>query len=168
MQLILCKDSANRAKWQRKTCFYLHFRVQPILSIRCTFFSNMSPSFTETTFLAYIGYYWSESEISVIACAYGFATDKVLAAVLMVMTPSQSSYAQSSTTAKRCEATTKKGTRCKNTAVNNTKYCQLHQAKSPNVQQCKAMTKSGSRCSIGAKTSGYCKQHYQMPLEGKL
>ena len=113
-------------------------------------------------------YYWSESEISVIACTYGFATDKVLAAVLMVMTPSQSSYAQSSTTAKRCEATTKKGTRCKNTAVNNTKYCQVHQAKSPNVQQCKAMTKSGSRCSIGAKTSGYCKQHYQMPLEGKL
>ena len=48
-------------------------------------------------------------------------------------------------TAKRCEATTKKGTHCKNTAVNNTKYCQVHQAKSPNVQQCKA--KSGSRCS---------------------
>lgn len=72
--------------------------------------------------------------------------------------------------AKRCEATTKKGTRCKNTAVNNTKYCQVHQAKSPNVQQCKAKTKtkSGSRCSREAKTSGYCKQHYQMHLEGKL
>ena len=92
----------------------------------------------------------------------------LLTAALLIMSPTHSTFAQSSTTTKRCEATTKKGTRCKNTAVNNTKYCQLHQAKSPNVQQCKAMTKSGSRCPIGAKTSGYCKQHYQMPLEGKL
>ena len=92
----------------------------------------------------------------------------LLTAALVLMCPAQSAYAQSSTTAKRCEATTKKGTRCKNTAVNNTKYCQLHQAKSPNVQQCKAKTKSGSRCSREAKTSGYCKQHYQMHLEGKL
>ena len=89
-------------------------------------------------------------------------------AALMLMTPSHSSYAQSPTTAKRCEATTKKGTHCKNTAVNKTKYCQVHQAKSPNVQQCKAKTKSGSRCSREAKTFGYCKQHYQMHLEGKL
>lgn len=91
-----------------------------------------------------------------------------LTATLLLMSPAHSTYAQSSTTAKRCEATTKKGTRCKNTAVNNTKYCQVHQAKSPNVQQCKAKTKSGSRCSREAKTSGYCKQHYQMHLEGKL
>ena len=92
----------------------------------------------------------------------------LLTAALMLMSPAQGLYAQSSTTAKRCEATTKKGTRCKNTAVNNTKYCQVHQAKSPSVQQCKAKTKSGSRCSREAKTSGYCKQHYQMHLEGKL
>ena len=92
----------------------------------------------------------------------------LLTAALLLMSPAPSTYAQSSTTAKRCEATTKKGTRCKNTAVNNTKYCQVHQAKSPNVQQCKAKTKSGSRCSREAKTSGYCKQHYQMHLEGKL
>ena len=161
MQLILCKDSANRRQCKTKNhfCFALLRCRLSYLKIYIVF-SNMSPFFTETMFLAYIGYYWRESEFYVIACAYGFATDKVLAAVLMVMTPSQSSYAQNSTTVKRCEATTKKGTRCKNTAVNNTKYCQVHQAKSPNVQQCKAMTKSGSRCSIGAKTSGYCKQHY--------
>lgn len=69
---------------------------------------------------------------------------------------------------KRCEATTKKGSRCKNNAVNNTRYCQVHQAKSPSVQQCKAKTKNGSRCSREAKISGYCKQHYKMFHEGKL
>lgn len=69
---------------------------------------------------------------------------------------------------KRCEATTKKGTRCKNKAVNNTKYCQVHQAKSPSVQQCKAKTKSGTRCSREAKMSGFCSQHYKMYLKGKL
>ena len=69
---------------------------------------------------------------------------------------------------KRCEATTKKGARCKNKAVNNTKYCQVHQAKSPSVKQCKANTKNGTRCAREAKTSGYCKQHYKMYKEGKL
>ena len=92
----------------------------------------------------------------------------LLTVALVVISPTQGLYAKSSTTAKRCEATTKKGTRYKNTTVNNTKYCQVHQAKSPTVQQCKAKTKSGSRCSREAKTSGYCKQHYQMHLEGKL
>ena len=75
---------------------------------------------------------------------------------------------QTQTQTQRCEATTKKGTRCKNQAVNNTKYCQVHQAKSPTVQQCKATTKSGTRCSRAAKTSGYCTQHYNMYIQGKL
>lgn len=57
----------------------------------------------------------------------------------------------------RCAATTKQGTRCKNKAVNNTKYCQVHKAKFPSVQQCKAKTKSGTRGSREAKISGYCK-----------
>lgn len=69
---------------------------------------------------------------------------------------------------KRCEAITKNGTRCKNMAVNGTKYCQVHQAKSPTVQQCKARTKSGARCSRAAKVSGYCLQHYRMHANGKL
>lgn len=64
-----------------------------------------------------------------------------LIAALIVVSPTQGLYAQSSTTAKRCEATTKKGTRCKNTAVNKTKYCQVHQAKSPNVQHARLRLK---------------------------
>lgn len=90
----------------------------------------------------------------------------ILSIMLFVCYPPQNAIAQSQP--KRCEATTKKGTRCKNEAVNNTKYCQVHQAKSPSVQQCKAKTKSGTRCSRAAKTSGYCTQHYNMHLEGKL
>ena len=69
----------------------------------------------------------------------------LLTAALVVISLTLGLYAQSSTTAKRCEATTKKGTRCKNTAVNNTKYCQEHQAKFPTVQQCKVKTKSDYR-----------------------
>ena len=90
----------------------------------------------------------------------------LLSVMLFVSIPTQNVIAQPQP--KRCEATTKKGTRCKNNAVNNTKYCQVHQAKSPSVQQCKAKTKSGTRCSREAKTSGYCTQHYKMYLEGKI
>jgi len=90
----------------------------------------------------------------------------VLSFVLFLSVPAQNVISQ--TLPKRCEATTKKGTRCKNKAVNNTKYCQVHQAKSPSVQQCKAKTRSGTRCSKAAKTSGYCTQHYKMHLEGKI
>lgn len=68
----------------------------------------------------------------------------------------------------QCVATTKKGTRCKNKALKGSNYCQVHQAKSPNVAQCKAQTKSGTRCSRAAKYSGYCKQHYDMYKAGKL
>ena len=90
----------------------------------------------------------------------------LLSIMLFVSFPTQYAIAQKQP--KRCEATTKKGTRCKNNAVNNTKYCQVHKAKSPSVQQCKAKTKNGTRCSREAKTSGYCTQHYRMHLEGKL
>lgn len=90
----------------------------------------------------------------------------LLSLLLFLSFPMQNAIAQ--TQPKRCEATTKKGTRCKNQAVNNTKYCQVHQAKSPTIEQCKARTKSGTRCSRAAKTSGYCTQHYKMYIEGKL
>lgn len=89
-----------------------------------------------------------------------------LSIMLLMSFPVQNAIAQ--TQPKRCEATTKKGTRCKNKAVNNTKYCQVHQSKSASVQQCKAKTKKGTRCSRGAKTGGYCAQHYKMYVEGKL
>lgn len=87
--------------------------------------------------------------------------------MLLLSYPAQSVMAQGQP-AKRCEAITKKGTRCKNKAVNKTKYCQVHQAKSPAVMQCKAKTKKGTRCSNAAKISGYCKQHYKILNEGKL
>ena len=90
----------------------------------------------------------------------------LLSILLLLSIPTQSVIAQ--TQPKRCEATTKKGTRCKNKALKNSKYCQVHQAKSPNVQQCKAKTQSGTRCSRAAKTDGYCTQHYKMHLEGRL
>jgi hypothetical protein len=67
----------------------------------------------------------------------------------------------------RCEAITKKGIRCKNKVVKNTKFCHLHQVKSSSVQQCKAKTKSGTRCSRESKKSGYCTQHYKIYIEGK-
>ena len=92
----------------------------------------------------------------------------LLSIMLLFMSyPSQDMMAQSQQP-KRCEAITKKGTRCKNQTVNNTRYCRVHQAKSSSVQQCKAKTKNGSRCSRAAKSSGYCKQHYQMHIQGKL
>ena len=91
---------------------------------------------------------------------------------LLLSLPTQFAIAQTQTQnqppKKRCEATTKKGTRCKLEAIENSKFCYVHQAKAPNVQQCKAKTKSGSRCSRAAKTSGYCTQHYKMYQEGKL
>ena len=90
----------------------------------------------------------------------------ILSMVFLLCFPTQCMLAQSQPS-KRCEATTKKGTRCKNKAVNNTKYCKVHQAKSPSVSQCKAKTKKGTRCSREAKNSGYCKQHYNMYFEGK-
>lgn len=69
---------------------------------------------------------------------------------------------------KRCEATTKKGTRCKAKALEKSKYCRAHQANSSKVVQCKAKTKEGTRCTRAAKSSGYCTQHYKMKKEGKL
>ena len=63
---------------------------------------------------------------------------------------------------------TKNYTRCKNMAVNGTKYCQVHQTKSPTIQQYKARIKSGARCSRAAKVSGYYLQHYRMHTKGKL
>ncbi len=90
----------------------------------------------------------------------------VLCLMMLLTYPTNNLIAQGQP--KRCEAITKKKTRCKNNAVRNTKYCQVHQAKSPSVQQCKAKTKRGTRCSREAKISGYCKQHYKMFLEGKL
>lgn len=90
----------------------------------------------------------------------------LLSILLLLSVPAQIVSAQ--TRPKQCEAITKKGTRCKNNALMNSKYCQVHQAKSPNVQQCKAKTQSGTRCSRAAKTEGYCTQHYKMHLEGKI
>lgn len=93
---------------------------------------------------------------------------KVLLLSLMLLVSAPTLYASpQNQSTKRCEATTQKGTRCKNKAVNNTKYCQVHQAKSQPVKKCKATTKDGTRCSRDAKTSGYCKQHYKMHKEGK-
>lgn len=92
----------------------------------------------------------------------------IIGLTALALCAAQGAYAQSSQPEKRCVATTQKGTRCKNDAVNGTKYCQVHQAKAPGVQQCKAKTKSGSRCSKAAKTGGYCTQHYKMHQEGKI
>ena len=91
----------------------------------------------------------------------------LISAILLVGAPAQGQPAQSENT-HRCEAITKKGTRCKNTALKNSRYCNVHQAKTPGVPQCKAITKAGSRCSRPAKYSGYCKQHYDMKQEGRL
>ncbi len=89
-----------------------------------------------------------------------------LSILLLLSVPPQPVIAQNQS--KRCEATTKKGTQCKNKAINNTNYCQVHQAQSPNVAQCKARTQSGTRCSRPAKTAGYCTQHYKMHREGRI
>jgi len=90
----------------------------------------------------------------------------IISLMLLLIFPTLYVYAQDQPS-QRCEATTKKGTRCKNKAVNNTKYCQVHQANSPSVKQCKATTKNGTRCSRVAKYSGYCKQHYQISQKRK-
>lgn len=86
---------------------------------------------------------------------------------LCLSAPSTTAFAQAKPKA-QCQATTKKGTRCKNKAIDNSRYCQVHQSKSPTVAQCKAKTKSGQRCSRASKTAGYCQQHYSMHLQGKL
>ena len=93
---------------------------------------------------------------------------KALLLTFMLLCSCPAQYVIAQAQPKRCEATTKKGTRCKNKAVKKTKYCQVHQAKSPSVQQCRAKTKKGTRCTREAKTSGYCKQHYKIFREGKL
>ena len=90
----------------------------------------------------------------------------ILSFMLLLSNSNQNVIAQIDS--KRCQAITKKGTRCKNQTVSNTKYCKVHQAKSPSVKRCKAKTKSGLQCSREAKTSGYCKQHYKIFIEGKL
>ncbi len=91
---------------------------------------------------------------------------KVFVLVLLLGLPTQGVVAQIQP--KRCEAITRKGTRCKNHAINKTKYCRVHQAYDPSVPQCKAITKMGTRCSRAAKTAGYCYQHYEMKQAGRL
>ena len=88
-------------------------------------------------------------------------------AMLFMGAPIQNAYAQQPKP-KLCQATTKKGTRCKREAEPNSKFCDVHQAKDPKVKQCKAMTKNGSRCSRAAKSDGYCTQHLKMHKEGKI
>lgn len=87
--------------------------------------------------------------------------------LLLCMVPIEQAWGEKQSQV-RCEAITKKGTRCKNMALERSKYCRVHQANDPKVKQCKAKTKSGMRCSRAAKTSGYCQQHYKMYLEGKI
>lgn len=91
----------------------------------------------------------------------------VAAMLLLCAAPMEDAWGQGRSQV-RCEALTKKGTRCKNKALERSKYCQVHQAKDSNVAQCKAKTKSGTRCSRAAKISGYCQQHYRMYLERKI
>ena len=68
----------------------------------------------------------------------------------------------------QCEAKTKKGARCKNNALKESKYCQVHKAMDPRVKQCKATTREGKRCSRAATKEGYCTQHYNMHKAGKI
>ena len=91
----------------------------------------------------------------------------LIAILLLCMVPIEQAWGQSRSQV-RCEALTKKGTRCKNKSLERSKYCRVHQAKDANVAQCKAKTKSGTRCSKAAKTMGFCTQHYKMKLEGKI
>ncbi len=78
----------------------------------------------------------------------------VAAMLLLCAAPMEDAWGQGRSQV-RCEALTKKGTRCKNRALEQCKYCQVHQAKDSNVAQCKAKTKSGTRCSKVAKTMGF-------------
>ena len=92
----------------------------------------------------------------------------ILAAMLpLCMAPIEQTWGQKQSQV-RCEAMTKKGTRCKNMALERSKYCRVHQANDPKVEQCKAKTKQGARCKRTAKASGYCQQHYKMKLQGKI
>lgn len=91
-----------------------------------------------------------------------------LTAMLFLGAPIQNAYAQQQPQPKQCQATTKKGIRCKRNAEPNSKYCDVHLAKDPKVKQCKATTKSGDRCSRAAKADGYCTQHLKMHKEGKM
>ncbi|MBQ7057164.1 MAG: hypothetical protein IJM84_04375 [Bacteroidaceae bacterium] len=90
----------------------------------------------------------------------------IISFMLLLAFSTQSVMAQHQPS-KRCEATTKQGTRCKNQALNNSKYCRLHQGKAANAEQCKAKTRNGTQCTRKAKNAGYCTQHYKMYGEGK-
>ena len=68
----------------------------------------------------------------------------------------------------RCEAITRNGTRCRNKALEQSKYCRVHQANDPKVAQCMEKTQKGSRCRRPSKIAGYCTQHYKMKLQGKV
>ena len=92
----------------------------------------------------------------------------LIAILLLCVAPLEQTWGQQKQSKVRCEAITKKGTRCRNIALKRSKYCHVHQANDPKVKQCKANTKSDTRCSRAAKTSGYCQQHYKMYIEGKL
>lgn len=83
--------------------------------------------------------------------------------MLLLGVPSQNVIAQSQS--QRCEAITQKGVRCKNQAINKTKYCRVHQSAAS--KQCIAKTKEGKRCSRKAKCAGYCDQHYKMYAKKK-
>lgn len=90
----------------------------------------------------------------------------IIPIILFASSPTQDSYVTSSYATQRCEATTKKGTRCKNNALKGSKYCQIHKANDPKVKQCKATTQKGERCSRAATKEGYCTQHYNMYKKG--
>ena len=94
---------------------------------------------------------------------------KLILAVMMLLclAPIEQTWGQKQSQV-RCEAMTRRGTRCKNMALERGKYCRVHQANEPKVKQCKAKTKQGTRCKRAAKASGFCQQHYKMYCEGKL
>ena len=87
---------------------------------------------------------------------------------LALMAPNPTQDTPNLPTPSRCEAITKKGTRCKNKPRPNSKYCYVHQTKDSKVKKCKATTKAGTQCSRAAKIDGYCTQHYNMYKQGKL
>jgi hypothetical protein len=94
----------------------------------------------------------------------------LISLMLLMSFPAPNVSAQGHPT-KRCIATTKKGTRCKNKAVKGSKFCQFHKKKRLNsqVKRCKAITKTtGKQCSRAVKKNGYCTQHYKMYMEGRL
>lgn len=120
----------------------------------------------------------------------------VLFTMLLFSGAAQSTYAQTDQTkhpSKQCEATTKKGTRCKNRTTNGSSYCHVHKDKTgsdtapssatqatgahltsqystdaPPPAQCKAMTREKKQCKRSARIDGYCTQHYNMHVAGTL